>query len=114
MSTVYLVKDIKTEHLIAVFDSELEAKNCVNLLNKKLLKKYARKLEICMNQYLFLSGHKREKYQDKIKDLQGLLDPDNDPDRMSDDTSVSRYQNFCMNLNAFSIKKQYKHSKPLY
>ena len=43
MKLTYLVKDTKTEHLLAVFDSEEEAINAVNLLNRKLLKKYQKK-----------------------------------------------------------------------
>jgi len=111
MKLSYLVKDIKTQHLLAVFDNEGEAINAVNLLNRKLLKRYQKKLTKANNQYQFLVGHKRDGYVEKILELEKLLSPEKMHD---DDVEPSRYQNCCMKTNAFSIRRHFKHAKPLF
>ena len=110
MKLTYLVKDTKTEHLLAVFDNENDAINAVNLLNRKLLKRYQKKLAKANNQYQFLVGHKRDKYVEKILELEKLLNPDH---MFDDDASPSRYVYFCMKTNAFSIRRPFKNAKPL-
>ena len=110
MKLSYLVKDTKTQHLLAVFDNENDAINAVNLLNRKLLKKYQKKLAKANNQYLFLVGHKRDKYVEKILELEKLLNPDH---MFDDEASPSRYNYFCMKTNAFSIRRMFKYAKPL-
>ena len=111
MKLSYLVKDNKTQHLLAVFDSEGDAINAVNLLNRKLLKRYQKKLVKANNQYQFLVGHKRDKYVEKILELEKLLNPDH---MFDDEASPSRYVYFCMKTNAFSIRRHFKYAKPLF
>ena len=111
MKLSYLVKDSKTQHLLAVFDNENDAINAVNLLNRKLLKRYQKKLTKANNQYQFLVGHKRDKYVEKILELEKLLKPDH---MFDDDASPSRYHYFNMKTNAFSIRRHFKYAKPLF
>ena len=111
MKLSYLVKDSKSQHLLAVFDNENDAINAVNLLNRKLLKRYQKKLAKANNQYQFLVGHKRDKYVEKILELEKLLNPDQ---MFDDEASPSRYNYFCIKTNAFSIRRIYKYAKPLF
>ena len=111
MKLSYLVKDTKTQHLLAVFDNENDAINAINLLNRKLLKRYQKKLTKANNQFQFLVGHKRDKYVEKILELEKLLNPDH---MFDDEASPSRYVYFCMKTNAFSIRRHFKYAKPFF
>ena len=114
MTDLYLIKDSKTEHILAIFDQESLAEEAISKLNTKLLKHYLKKYELSLNTLGFLCYHKREKYRTRIRLLQRRLNFgfEESPvtDLLSFDFIDVRYTILNGKLNAFDIKSEFEYS----
>ena len=114
MTDLFLIKDNKTNYVLAIFDQENLAEEAVSKLNTKLLKHYLKKYEMSLNTLGFLCYHKREKYRTRIRLLQRKLNFGFEGPPVTDLLSLDfidvRYTILNGKLNMFDIKSEFEYS----